>query len=109
MCRYLLAQRIALPSTLCTAAAACCCPLFNYLLIFRYDMGMDGAAYANALSQWTGSLLLLLYCFWRDFSMAGERQATWPGLMLKAAVETKALLVYLSYGAAAAAMICLEW
>ena len=35
-------------------------------------MGLDGAAYANALSQVTNAVLLLAYIAWRDASMFGQ-------------------------------------
>ena len=107
--RYLLAQRVASPSTFCTLASALVAPIYNYLLVFRYDLGMDGAAIANVLCVCTNAFLLSMFVIFRDLSMVGLEESTWPGLQLKAAVALKDLKTYMKYGIAAAAMICLEW
>lgn len=77
----------------------------------RLNLGLDGAAYANLLSQGTTSVLMLLYVVYRETTMcwAGDPQSTWPGWQIARALEPGAVLQYLSYGGAAAAMICLEW
>ena len=72
-------------------------------------MGLDGAAYANLLSQSTSALLLVLYVFWRDLSMVDDERSTWLGLSIGKALEPKAVWQYMSYGVPATAMICLEW
>ncbi|GAX72839.1 hypothetical protein CEUSTIGMA_g294.t1 [Chlamydomonas eustigma] len=107
--RYLTSQRIMIPNTLCTVASACLCPVYNWMFIHRLQLGLDGAAYANALSQVTSTIILTTYVFWRDFGMIGSVKGTWPGLQFQLALESSAVYQYLSFGVPAAAMICLEW
>ncbi|KAG1670897.1 hypothetical protein FOA52_000399 [Chlamydomonas sp. UWO 241] len=107
--RYLIAQRVTVPSTYCTIASAIVCPIWNWLLIFHLNLGLDGAAYAALASQGTSLVLLACYIVNRDASMLGTPQSTWPGLQLKKALQPAAVVQYLEYGGAAAAMICLEW
>lgn len=54
---------------------------------------------------------MLLYVVYRETTMcwAGDPKSTWPGWQIAKALEPAAVLQYLSYGGAAAAMICLEW
>eukprot|EP00798_Chlamydomonas_sp_ICE-L_P029169 gene29169-32391_t len=70
--RYLLAQGIVQPSTWCTFIAALTCPIYNWLLIFKWGYGLDGAAYAFFLSMTTYTLALLVYVIAREMCMAGS-------------------------------------
>ncbi len=105
-----MSQRIMAPNTMGTVASACLCPLYNYVLIHKYgnyqegkwilnndahnssrlpvslrvcprlQLGLEGAAYANMLSQATSTCVLATYVFWHDFSMIGDERGTWPGV-----------------------------
>jgi|LauGreSuBDMM15SN_2_FD.fasta_scaffold120134_1 Na+-driven multidrug efflux pump len=72
-------------------------------------MGLDGAAYANLLSQVSSALFLLIYVIFRDFINLGTESGTWPGFQIAKALERKAVRQYMGYGIPACAMICLEW
>ncbi|WIA28922.1 hypothetical protein OEZ86_011446 [Tetradesmus obliquus] len=106
--RYLLAQQVVLPGMVITMVTSCLCPLYNWLLIFKLQLGLTGAAYAFVLSQATSCLLLIGYTAWRDAAMAaaGDPQATWsrPSMAVFAGWG-----MYLSYGVPACLMICMEW
>lgn len=106
--RYLLAQQVVLPGMVITMVTSCLCPLYNWLLIFKLQLGLTGAAYAFVLSQATSCLLLICYTAWRDAAMAaaGDPQATWsrPSMAVFAGWG-----MYLSYGVPACLMICMEW
>eukprot|EP00878_Enallax_costatus_P024109 GHUV01025702.1.p1 GENE.GHUV01025702.1~~GHUV01025702.1.p1 ORF type:complete len:494 (+),score=51.79 GHUV01025702.1:73-1554(+) len=106
--RYLLAQQVVLPGMVITVIAACLSPVYNWLLIFRFQLALQGAAYAFVLSQGTSCLLLLGYTVWRDVRLCTTENdaATWtrPNVAV-----FQGWLQYLSYGVPAAVMICMEW
>eukprot|EP00775_Hariotina_reticulata_P009063 gene9063-9233_t len=106
--RYLLAQRIVLPGMVVSVFTSVLCPLFNGLLVFRFKLGLAGAALAFMLTQVSSALLLMAYTIWRDASMAAkdDPHATWqkPSLAMFSGWGR-----YLSYGVPAAVMICMEW
>lgn len=106
--RYLVTQQEVRPSTLCTIITAALCPFYNWLLIYKYKMGLDGGAWAFVLSTGTYSLLLLVYTCVRDARRAARRhpQHTWPGFSWRA---LEGWASYLHYALPAAAMICMEW
>ena len=75
----------------------------------RLQMGLDGAAYANLLSQGSSALLLLIYVIFRDARDMGKESGTWPGFQIAKALDGRAVWQYMAYGIPSCAMICLEW
>jgi Na+-driven multidrug efflux pump len=53
-------------ATLITAVLT---PLYNWTLIYHYGMGLDGAAYASVLENFTDAALLVVYFLWRDVGL----------------------------------------
>ncbi len=49
--RYLLAQGVVTPATIVTACAAALSPLYNWLLVDYFGIGLAGAALANDAVQ----------------------------------------------------------
>ena len=54
------------PGTVVTACAAALSPLYNWLLIVRLGLGLDGAALALLAVQLTSALLLGSYVVLRN-------------------------------------------
>jgi Na+-driven multidrug efflux pump len=54
-------------------------PLFLYVYIVRWGLGLDGLAITNASLQATSLILLLGYCIYRERSLQGTGQQTWHG------------------------------
>jgi len=106
--RYLVTQQVVEPGMVCTAITSLLCPLYNWLLIYKFNMGLDGAAYAYVASNATFTILLAAYTAWRDMKMYREEPqlCTWPGFTWGA---FEGWFQYLRYGGPAAAMICCEW
>ncbi|KAG2495579.1 hypothetical protein HYH03_006179 [Edaphochlamys debaryana] len=106
--RYLVSQQEMRPSTICTIITSALCPLYNWLLIYKYRMGLDGAALAFVASTGTNSVLLLIYTVARDILRARRRSAThtWGGFSWRA---WQGWGLYLRYALPSAAMICMEW
>jgi len=104
--RYLLAQRIVKSGSICTIITAAFCPLFNWLLIYKLELGLDGAAAAFFCSNLLYALLLVGCVAWRDRQLIGNPRQTWPGWTWQAFRNWNQ---YLAYGLPAAAMICAEW
>lgn len=49
VCRYLICQQVVEPGLWCTAITSLLCPLYNWLLIYKFKLGLDGAAIAYVL------------------------------------------------------------
>ncbi|KAK5858506.1 hypothetical protein PBY51_002639 [Eleginops maclovinus] len=98
---YLQNQGIILPQ-MYTAAAA---NVFNlgasYVLIFLLDMGVNGSAIANSLSQIAICLLLFGYIRWKKL-----HQETWAGWSTECLQEWGS---YMSLAIPSAFMVCFEW
>jgi len=60
-CRYLVTQQVVEPGMTCTAITSVLCPFYNWLLIYRLNLGLQGAAYAYVLSNATFTFLLAGY------------------------------------------------
>ncbi|GIL87425.1 hypothetical protein Vretimale_1667 [Volvox reticuliferus] len=106
--RYLVTQQEVRPPMICTCITAALCPAYNWLLIYRFQMGLDGAAWAFVSSTGTYALLLTTYTVvreWQGLKNCDPRR-TWTGFSWRAFAEWE---VYLRYAAPSAAMICMEW
>ncbi|GFR39891.1 hypothetical protein Agub_g396, partial [Astrephomene gubernaculifera] len=106
--RYLVTQHRVRPSTICTLVTAALCPIYNWLLIYRFKMGLEGAAWAFVASTGTYSVLLVCYTVVRDWRRykCNHPVQTWPGFSRGA---LQGWGTYLRLAAPAAAMICMEW
>jgi len=77
--RYLSVQSVVWPQTGAAAATAAIGPLVNWLLVFKFGFGLDGAAAATVLLYAVETLLLLGIVIARDKRLAGTEQQTWHG------------------------------
>ncbi|KAL4855257.1 Protein DETOXIFICATION 1 [Chlorella vulgaris] len=82
--RYLMAQEAVRPATAVTVISLCLAPLYNWLLIYKLGLGLNGAAYAMDAMQATLALLLAAYCVARDVLLSGSPVSTWHGFSRKA-------------------------
>lgn len=104
--RYLLAQRVVLPSMAITGITAVLSPVWNWLLIFKLGWGFQGAALAVIMSHVTNMTLMVSYAiFYRSWKLRGKPEQTWPGFSREA---LRGWGQYLQYGLPAAAMVCIE-
>jgi MATE family multidrug resistance protein len=74
--RYLLSQRVVVPGVVVMAVTMLLAPLWCWLLIFRLEMGIDGAGPAFVISSATGAVLLLAYVAQRDWRRRHDPDAT---------------------------------
>lgn len=76
--RYAL-QGVVKPVTAVSCAAVALAPLFNWLFIFKWRLGLDGAVFAQ-LATWLAMLLMLLvFQVWYERRRLGTPQQTWHG------------------------------
>ncbi|CAK0783734.1 hypothetical protein CVIRNUC_006933 [Coccomyxa viridis] len=104
--RYLLAQGIVTPATIVTACSAALAPLYNWLLVDVYDVGLAGAALANDAVQATVLVGLAVYVLARDHCIKGTPQQTWPGWSVKC---FHGWWSYLKLALPSVGACCLEW
>ncbi len=79
--RYLVAQRVVMPTSMCYSITTLLSPLINWLLIFRLGHGVEGAAHAMVACTALNAVLLTGYQYYRDaIVLAGSSAATWGGL-----------------------------
>jgi len=106
--RYLMAQSVILPATVAAIAAALVAVVFNYFFIFKFGMGLVGAAIASNIAQAAPLLVLVAWTVVREARMraAGDAERTWFGWSREALSEWGE---YCRLAAPSAAMVCLEW
>lgn len=77
--RYLMAQGVVAPVTGVSLAAVLLAPPFNWALIFKAGLGLDGAA-AAMVATWVTMLCMLgAYVAWHERRRRGTPQQTWHG------------------------------
>ncbi len=54
-------------------------PLYNWLLIYHFDLGLDGAALASVLEALTYTAMLAAYLGWREARLRKEDKHTLRG------------------------------
>jgi multidrug resistance protein, MATE family len=81
--RFLQAQGIAKPMLIVSIIASVCHPIVNYIFIYRFALGYDGAPLAVITSQWVMFLSLLLYTVIRR----PHTPETWGGFDREALTE----------------------
>lgn len=104
--KYLQSQRAVKPAMAVAAAVLAASPLFFWLLVEQFQLGLDGAAFAFIACQVATLLGLLGYVVYRAWRLQGKREQTWGGLSREA---FQGWGEYCSYGLPAAAMIAGEW
>ncbi|GLC40447.1 hypothetical protein PLESTB_001346900 [Pleodorina starrii] len=106
--RYLVTQQEVRPPMICTLITAALCPAFNWLLIYKFQMGLEGAAWAFLASTATYTALLAGYTVAREVlaTRADKPRRTWAGFSWQAWADWG---TYLRFAAPSAAMICMEW
>lgn len=72
-------QGVVHPVTAISGLALLACPLFNWLLIFKLRMGLDGAV-AALVATWLYMLAMLAgFLIWHERRRHGTPQQTWHG------------------------------
>ena len=82
--RYLVAQGVVRPPSVITLVALGLSPLYCWALIFKFGLGLDGAALSVVAIEATMVLLLLGYITVMTLRDHGKPHATWPGFSLDA-------------------------
>uniref|UniRef100_A0A667XCG0 Multidrug and toxin extrusion protein n=1 Tax=Myripristis murdjan TaxID=586833 RepID=A0A667XCG0_9TELE len=75
--------------------------VINYIFVFHLDLGVAGSAAANAISQYSLSLILFTYISWK-----GLYKATWGGWSLDCLQEWGP---FIKVAVPSMLMLCLEW
>jgi MATE family multidrug resistance protein len=104
--RYLMAQGVVTAPMLATIVTTVTAPAYYYLLMYRFGLGLDGAAWALNLCQMQQSMALVAYTAYRDLGLRGSPQQTFHGWSLEA---VQGWGRYLGYAVPAAIMLCMEW
>ncbi|XP_034034267.1 multidrug and toxin extrusion protein 1 isoform X2 [Thalassophryne amazonica] len=98
---YLQNQGIILPQMFTAAAANIVNLAFNYILIIYLELGVNGSAISNSISQITICLLLFGYIRWKKL-----HQETWEGWSTECLQEWGS---YMKIAVPSVFMICFEW
>ncbi|XP_009070826.1 PREDICTED: multidrug and toxin extrusion protein 2-like, partial [Acanthisitta chloris] len=99
--RYLLSQAIIMPQVLTGIAANILNVAMNAFFLYALKLGMVGSAWANTVSQYTETILLILYVWWKKIHVK-----TWGGW------SRDCLLDWGSFtwlAVPSMVMMCIEW
>ncbi|XP_074045350.1 multidrug and toxin extrusion protein 1 [Macrotis lagotis] len=99
--KYLQNQGIILPQIVTGVVANILNALINYVLLHQLSLGVMGSALANTISQFSLTLLLFLYIFWRKLYLD-----TWEGWSLECLHEWDS---FLQLAIPSMLMLCIEW
>ncbi|DBA65942.1 TPA: hypothetical protein ACH3X2_002966 [Trebouxia sp. C0005] len=77
--RYLMTQRIINPSTIIAAITTVLSIPYNLVTVTWLKLGLDGAALAVNVAQFTTMMGLLVYIGWREKQLKGTDKQTWHG------------------------------
>ena len=77
--RYLMTQRIINPSTVIAAITTLLSIPYNMVTVTWLHWGLDGAAVAVNIAQFTTMIGLIFYIGWRERQLQGTDQQTWHG------------------------------
>uniref|UniRef100_A0A7S0S1K1 Protein DETOXIFICATION n=1 Tax=Chlamydomonas leiostraca TaxID=1034604 RepID=A0A7S0S1K1_9CHLO len=72
---YVVCQNNVQPATWAKGITAALGPLFYYVLMFKMNLGLPGAAYAYALCKLTNALLLIGWLAWQQAQSTEEQKA----------------------------------
>ena len=104
--RLLHVQGVVTPITLVSCTVILLAPVYNWLLIYRFRFGLDGAALAMDASQATNLALLAGYSAFYHRRLAGSERQTWRGWSLEA---LRGWGGFLRLALPSTVMVCLEW
>ncbi|CAL8464323.1 g3858 [Coccomyxa elongata] len=102
----LTAQLDILPCTGLSIVTTLLTPLLNWLLIYHWELRLDGAAWANVAEACIYFLLLAGYFLWRESKLRQKGQHTLQTWSLE---PFRGWGAYLSIALPGLAMTCLEW
>jgi len=105
--RYLSCQGIVRPMALSTGITCCLCPLYNYLLIYYFDLGVDGAALVSVCISFTMALMLLIMTIVIEWCKPLPR--TWGGFSAAHVFSSDGYAEFLKIAVPGCVMILSEW
>ncbi len=76
------------------------------VIVCRLRLGLDGAAWAFLASNFTQTALLIIAQAWREVTLHGTPEQTWPGFTSLAFQKWSQ---FLALGVPAALQVCAEW
>lgn len=104
--RYLLTQGQTKQPTVGAVIAGIAAPIYNYLLIFHFGLGLHGAALATDAVQGTQLLVLGLLTWRFNRRRTGTERQPWYGWSREA---FSGLGPYIRIGGPSIAMVAMEW
>ncbi|KAJ8761782.1 hypothetical protein K2173_004593 [Erythroxylum novogranatense] len=99
--RYFLIQGLILPMLSITLVAICFHMPISWTLIYKWELGVKGAAFANDVSDWLIVILLALYMRYSS-SCEKTRSPCWGNCV-------SSVKEFFRFAIPSAVMICLEW
>lgn len=103
--RYLSAQAVVQPLMVVTLLATLLTPVFLYLFVMRWGMGLLGAALAWDLTQGASLVMMASYCVHHTRRQAPSK-CTWGGWTMEA---FEGWGQYITMAVPSMVMICLDW
>lgn len=106
--RFLTSQNVMLPATVASIVAMLCAPFFYWMLVFKFHLGLFGAAIAGNIAQATPFVIMLAWTMKREqtLKLTNSPMATWQGFSIEALKDWNS---YTKLAFPSAAMVCLEW
>ncbi|KAI7750496.1 hypothetical protein M8C21_032717 [Ambrosia artemisiifolia] len=98
--RFLQTQNIVFPMMTCSGIATVIHVLVCWILVFKLQLGIKGAALANSISYWNNVILLVLYV---KFSPSCAK--SWTGFSTEAFHD---VFAFIKLAIPSAVMVCLE-
>ncbi|XP_064425115.1 multidrug and toxin extrusion protein 2-like [Latimeria chalumnae] len=99
--KYLQNQAIVMPQVYTGIAANLLNALMNYIFLFVLDLDVPGSAWANTISQFTQTILLFLYIWWKKLYVE-----TWGGWTRDCLQEWGS---FINLAIPSLLMLCVEW
>ncbi|XP_014347688.1 multidrug and toxin extrusion protein 1 [Latimeria chalumnae] len=99
--RYLQNQGIILPQVYIGIATNFLNALINYIFLFVLNLEVAGSAWANTISQFTQTILLFLYIWWKKLYVE-----TWGGWTRECLQEWGS---FINLAIPSMLMLCIEW
>ncbi|KAJ7545616.1 hypothetical protein O6H91_08G003900 [Diphasiastrum complanatum] len=99
--KFLQAQSLVFPLVLSAALASCMHLIMCWLLVYKLNMGIQGAALALGMSYWLNVAILIGYV-----RLSSVCKATWTGFSWKAFRDLRA---FLTLAIPSTVMYCLEY
>ncbi|KAJ0971599.1 hypothetical protein J5N97_019558 [Dioscorea zingiberensis] len=99
--RFLQAQNIVFPMMLCSGITVICHIFICWILVFKCNIGLKGAAIANSLSYWISVALIVIYV-----RLSTRCKETWLGFSRDALHDVSS---FVKLAIPSTLMICLEF